>query len=307
MGGGNQSVMPGNTGRLTRGTGPERRAMRSGVGERSLGPLVPVRRDEHSLGLLAAGEHHAHAEEAGLRDDLGQVGASFGDAHAQFVGLRHALRIHTRRMRKSVLLYNSEVDNISRTKPISPADFRPCARGDAATATRQLRAELPLHFPLRKLDRDAPTTDLLTSEEARPGWYLNLWPYLYRVYDAERLPLYIGISSCHGTRLAAHRRTSDWWDLAEYIAISAYPTAAAVEKAEGAALRREKPRFNRQGVRGPANVKLHVHGAPEEAAALLFQQAAPEFVAELTALLSQPSRFPQPAPPPPAAHRLPAA
>lgn len=166
--------------------------------------------------------------------------------------------------------------------------------------TLNMRRQMPLHIPLRKFDREARKADLLAPGEIRPEWYLNLWPYLYRFYDADRRPLYIGITSCSPLRLDSHRRRSEWWPLAEYLAISVYPTHSAVEDAERAALRNEKPRFNRQGVRGPANVSIHAHGAPEVAAAQLFRDATPEFVASLAALLAQPDLFPQPVPPPPA-------
>ncbi|RXS78889.1 GIY-YIG nuclease family protein [Streptomyces sp. TM32] len=173
-------------------------------------------------------------------------------------------------------------------------------RDEWLNANRELRQLLPMHIPLRRLDRNAPTANLLKRGEERPEWWLPLWPYLYRFYDAELKPVYIGITSCHATRIDNHRRRSEWWPLAEYIAISVYPTEKAVAEAERAALRREQPRFNKQGVRGPANISIHTRGPAEEAAALLFRQADPAFVAELAALLAQPERFPQPTPPPPA-------
>lgn len=185
-------------------------------------------------------------------------------------------------------------------KALELARRRLIPRDDWAKASGRMHRLLPMHVPLRKLDRGAPTAKLLEPGEERPEWYLPLWPYLYRFYDADRQPLYIGISSCHATRLNSHRKRSEWWPLTEYIAISAYPTHAAVAEAERAALRHEKPRFNKQGVRGPANIAIYAHGTPEAAATQLFREADPQFVEELAALLAQPERFPQPAPPPPA-------
>lgn len=173
-------------------------------------------------------------------------------------------------------------------------------RDEWLDANRELRRLLPMHVPLRKLDRDAPTSMLLARGEERPEWWLPLWPYLYRFYDADLQPLYIGITSCYATRLNSHRKRSEWWPLAEYIAISVYPTGKAVEEAERAALRSEKPRFNKQGVRGPANVPINTRAPAGEAAAHLFRQVDPAFIAELATLLAQPERFPQPDPPPPA-------
>ena len=200
----------------------------------------------------------------------------------------------------SVALYNSRVTETSTggaPRHVSALRaFR--ANPDQVAATKALASELPLHFPARRLDRAAPTKELMTREEQRPKGYLTLWPYLYRFYGADQRPLYLGISSCSPTRLDGHRRQADWWPLAEYIAISAYPTDAAVKEAERAAIRAEWPRFNKQLVRGPATVKVPLHGEPAEAAALLFREAMPEFLAELTELLGQPGRFPQPTPPP---------
>lgn len=205
------------------------------------------------------------------------------------------------RTSESVALYNSRViktphEGVPRHESALRAFH---AERDAIAATRNLARQLPIHFPLRRLDRDAPTKQLIPGEQ-RPDGYLILWPYLYRFYNAHRQPLYIGISSCYATRLDNHRKRSEWWPLAEYIAISAYPSHEEVKEAERAALRHEQPRFNKIHVRGPANLSIPLHGEAEPAAALLFREAMPEFVAALTELLAQPERFPQPAPPPPA-------
>lgn len=172
-------------------------------------------------------------------------------------------------------------------------------RDDWATETRSLLKLMPLHMPTRSFDREAPTAELLIPGERRPDWFLNLWHYVYRFYDAEQQPLYTGISSCSAVRLDNHRRRSEWWPLAEYIAISVYASQGGAEEAERAALRKERPRFNKQGVNGPMRVLLPVR-EPEEAAALLYRQALPEFLEAFVALMNEPSRFPQPTAPPPA-------
>lgn len=156
----------------------------------------------------------------------------------------------------------------------------------------------PVHFPLRSLDRDTPTKELLAPERQRSSGSLAFWQILYRFYDHGGNPLYIGISGNGATRLDDHRKRSEWWPLAEHIAISVYDTAEAAKDAERAAIRGEQPRFNKQSVRGRANVALALHGTPEDAAALLFREATPGFIAELAALLTQPERFPQPSGPP---------
>lgn len=158
----------------------------------------------------------------------------------------------------------------------------------------------PVHFPLRALCRDAPTNELLAPEWRHPDGVHRLGNLLYRCYDASQQPLYIGLTGCSGVRLDTHRRKSEWWPLAEYIAVSAYATREDLKEAERAALRHERPRFNQVAVQGPANIKIPLHQGAEQAATQLFREALPEFLTELAALLAQPDRFPQPAPPPPA-------
>lgn len=158
--------------------------------------------------------------------------------------------------------------------------------------------DFPIHFPLRKLDRDVRTADLLAPERQHASGTLPFWQILYRCYDRDRHPLYIGISSNHATRLNDHRKHSVWWPLAEYIAVSVYRTAEAAKEAERAAIQSEQPQFNRQSLRGVATAKVPLHGAPELAAAVLFREATPDFIRSLAALLGHPELFPQPSPPP---------
>ncbi|MFJ6667464.1 GIY-YIG nuclease family protein [Streptomyces sp. NPDC091383] len=150
----------------------------------------------------------------------------------------------------------------------------------------------PTHFPVRRLDRYAPNWKLLT--ESRIGDRI-----LYRFYDADRQPLYIGITHTGDTRIATHRRQSKWWPLAEYIAISVYPNWSSMEKAERAAIRAEKPRFNKAGTQWRQQVIVRLDADPADVAAELHRIARPEFLAELAAHLAQPDQFPQPSPPPP--------
>lgn len=151
----------------------------------------------------------------------------------------------------------------------------------------------PKHFPARRLDHNAPNWKLLT--ETRVGDRV-----LYRFYDANRQPLYIGITHTGDTRIATHRRQSKWWPLAEYLAVSVYPNWSSMEKAERAAIRAEKPRFNKAGTQWRQQVIVRLDADPKDVAEELHRIARPEFLAELAALLTQPERFPQPPPPPPA-------
>lgn len=141
---------------------------------------------------------------------------------------------------------------------------------------------------------------MLTREERRPPRWAPLWPFIYRFYDANREPLYIGITSCTALRFDSHRRQSQWWPLVEYIAISVYGRHDDIRGFERAAIRNEQPRFNRAGLRGVATAKVPLLGDPADAAAVLFREATPDFIAALAAHLAEPKRFPQPEPPPPA-------
>lgn len=156
----------------------------------------------------------------------------------------------------------------------------------------------PVHFALRRLHRDALSTELLAPEFHAWNSPVGLQHLLYRCYDANLAPVYIGLTGCSGVRLDT--RNSPWWPLAEFIAVSVYGSRDHLKEAERAALRHEQPRFNLVAVRGPANVKLPLHQSADAAAAVLFREAMPEFVAGLAALLAQPERFPQHPPPPPA-------
>ena len=157
------------------------------------------------------------------------------------------------------------------------------------------------HFPLRKLDRNAPTCHLMAPERAHPDWEASYKSdFLYRFYDGDLQPLYIGVSSGSPVRWDQHRRHAEWWDLADYVAVSYYESYRSVRVVEKAAIRHEQPRFNRQFLRGPANASLHLHGPAEAAAAVLFRDADLKFISELAQLLTAPERFPQPLPPPPA-------
>lgn len=157
------------------------------------------------------------------------------------------------------------------------------------------------HFPLRKLDCDASVKQLLAPEYRHPDWpESHKFHYVYRFYDAALNPLYIGLTYGLPTRWDQHRKGAEWWLLAQYVAVSFYPSYDAIKVAEKAAIRHEQPRFNKVHRRGPANTSLRLHGPAEDAAAQLFRDANPEFISELARLLTQPERFPQPEPPPPA-------
>jgi hypothetical protein len=57
-------------------------------------------------------------------------------------------------------------------------------------------------------------------------------------------PLYIGITNCTAARFAQHADSKAWWPEVKLIEVEYYPTRAALEKAEIAAIHREKPIYN---------------------------------------------------------------
>lgn len=98
-------------------------------------------------------------------------------------------------------------------------------------------SNLPLHLPARRLD------------------HVHHWPSLrvpnvrgtsavYRAYDEERRLLYIGRSAALRIRLDDHRRVSEWWPLAAYLAVSLYRGQRGCEGPEAAAIYQERPPFN---------------------------------------------------------------
>ena len=154
----------------------------------------------------------------------------------------------------------------------------------------------PKHFPVRSLDRDARTKHLLRPPECGKGGGIGI--FLYRFYDADGIPLYIGITSGSALRWNQHRKLSEWWPLATFVAVSRYGTWEEVGAAEKAAIRSEQPRYNKQFRRWPASTTVRLDGTAEEAAVHLHGTAHPGFLAELAVLLAMPERFPQPSPPP---------
>ncbi|XVV35038.1 GIY-YIG nuclease family protein [Streptomyces sp. CA-100214] len=129
-------------------------------------------------------------------------------------------------------------------------------------------AELPVHLPMRRLDREEPLSALVIPRG------LNSNKVLYRIYDEAQRPLYFGRSTGVDLRLKNHRRHARWWDEAAFLAVSVYATADDLAEAERAALRNERPRANTATVHGPENARVSLRDA-EEAAAVLFREPCP--------------------------------
>lgn len=148
------------------------------------------------------------------------------------------------------------------------------------------------HCPVRRLDREARPKDLLITGEhgGRSA--------VYRFYGQDRRALYIGVSTSLSERVKDHRLYSRWWPLAEFIAVSCYSTNEAAAEAEAAAIKAERPAFNRAGRKPRERMEFRFDAGAERIAAELHRVASPELVGELARLLGAPELFPQPLPPP---------
>lgn len=83
---------------------------------------------------------------------------------------------------------------------------------------------------------------------------------LYRHYDSYGRLLYVGVSLSSLGRLADHRSTCSWFKLIKAITIDRYPTRALALAAETAAIKTERPYFNRKHSKNWRNVKLGALG-----------------------------------------------
>jgi predicted GIY-YIG superfamily endonuclease len=70
---------------------------------------------------------------------------------------------------------------------------------------------------------------------------------LYRVRGENGLLLYIGISDGFGRRWKDHSRKQPWWDEMRSLSVDCwYESRADAEEAEKAAIRDEKPKYNKK-------------------------------------------------------------
>jgi predicted GIY-YIG superfamily endonuclease len=158
------------------------------------------------------------------------------------------------------------------------------------------------HYPARPLDRDAHVRDMLNKEEK--GDWSFVGPFVYRFYDADRNPLYIGITSGSPQRWHQHRKDSAWWQMAEYVALSFFSSYADAMEAEKAAIKAEQPPFNRQWVKPRVQTSIRFSDGAEAIAAELHDIMPAALVRELGEALLAPERFAGPTPPPPAFHEV---
>jgi excinuclease UvrABC nuclease subunit len=67
---------------------------------------------------------------------------------------------------------------------------------------------------------------------------------LYQHCDHEGRAIYIGKSRCVRQRTRTHRVRSSWWNEVNYIEYELFGTAAELTRAEIAAIRRFRPKYN---------------------------------------------------------------
>lgn len=103
------------------------------------------------------------------------------------------------------------------------------------TAWREWRGELP---GTTDMDADPESGEDADGEEQDTA--------LYRYFDAADLPLYAGISDHLHDRTRSHIRGSSWMDFAVRSTIERHPTRAVALEAEEAAIKAERPIFNKK-------------------------------------------------------------
>jgi len=73
--------------------------------------------------------------------------------------------------------------------------------------------------------------------------YVATVSHLYRFYDADKVLLYVGVTTNPMRRWAEHRN-GPWWRSARFLAIEPVPPAERLQR-EQQAIESEHPRFNR--------------------------------------------------------------
>lgn len=122
--------------------------------------------------------------------------------------------------------------------------FRCCALtyvGEKIVSVGPVRLDAPL------LVRGRPTAAqinlALAGVSAPPE---GMTTALYRRSDADKTLLYIGISDALRTRTSFHIRKSAWFQFATEVEVEWFATRKDAERAETAAIKAERPLFNRQ-------------------------------------------------------------
>jgi hypothetical protein len=95
----------------------------------------------------------------------------------------------------------------------------------------------PIHNPLPPV-----RTPIKRHTNSRPT-------HLYRHFDPDGRPLYVGISVSAYARLAEHRSGAHWFGSVATMTVESFPTRAEAEAAEKEAIALENPAWNIRGVR----------------------------------------------------------
>jgi predicted GIY-YIG superfamily endonuclease len=104
---------------------------------------------------------------------------------------------------------------------------------------------------------------------------------LYRFYDADRNPLYIGITTNPLDRWQSHR-ASQWWPIARFVSLEPVPPATRLEH-ERQAILAERPRFNVLRPKTPIAMRLRLDVGTDAIVAQLRDRLLPEDFAALVA------------------------
>jgi len=114
---------------------------------------------------------------------------------------------------------------------------------------------------------------------------------LYRFFDAERSPLYIGVTTAPTDRWRAHRQ-AEWWALARFVSLEAVPPRERLEY-ERRAIKTERPKFNRLRPGQPIRARLRLdYSAPLIIGQLREHMSADAFAALVAAFKAEPAAAP---------------
>jgi DNA-binding XRE family transcriptional regulator/predicted GIY-YIG superfamily endonuclease len=76
---------------------------------------------------------------------------------------------------------------------------------------------------------------------------------VYRLYDAERNPLYVGVTNRGTRRIKEHSLQKEWWSAVDQAAFEHFETLGEALDAEAAQIRSLRPQHNRNGLAPAAN------------------------------------------------------
>jgi len=84
-----------------------------------------------------------------------------------------------------------------------------------------------------------------TFEPAPVGNHLNVATvsHLYRFYDADKVLLYVGVTTNPTVRWMVHRNCSPWWRTARFVSLEPVPPAERLQR-EQQAIEQGRPKFN---------------------------------------------------------------